>query len=51
MVRIGLEGRPLLATAGLVWSVDLPGQLQQILFEAAAGVVSPGPSHLAGSFC
>jgi DNA-binding transcriptional LysR family regulator len=38
MVRVSLEHHPLMATASLVWSGDLPRQLQQILFEAADGI-------------
>jgi DNA-binding transcriptional LysR family regulator len=41
MVRVSLEHHPLTATAGLVWSGDLPRQLQQILFEAADGITPP----------
>src|SRR5215510_5194260 len=33
MTAVRLEERPLTATAGLVWSGDLPRQLQQILFD------------------
>jgi DNA-binding transcriptional LysR family regulator len=38
MVPICLEQRPLAATAALVWSGDLPRQLQQILFDTADGI-------------
>lgn len=38
MVSVRLEQSPLVATAGLVWSGDLPRQLQQILFDAADGI-------------
>ena len=38
MAEVPLEGRPLTATAGLVWTTDLPRQLQQILFDSADGV-------------
>ena len=41
MVRVGLEGHPLTATAALVWSGDLPCPLQQVLFHAADGIASP----------
>jgi DNA-binding transcriptional LysR family regulator len=44
MVRVGLEGHPLTATAAIVWSGDLPRPLQQILFDAADGIVSPDPA-------
>jgi DNA-binding transcriptional LysR family regulator len=43
MVRVGLEHRPLLATAALVWSGDLPRTLQQILFDTAERVTSACP--------
>jgi DNA-binding transcriptional LysR family regulator len=33
MVRVGINGHPLTATAALVWSSDLPRSLQQILFD------------------
>src|SRR6266545_2757657 len=35
MVRARVEGSPFAATAGLVWSGDLPRQLQQVLFDTA----------------
>jgi hypothetical protein len=35
MVRAGLRGRPLTATAVVAWSADLPRQLQQVLFDTA----------------
>jgi DNA-binding transcriptional LysR family regulator len=38
MTAVRLEKRPLTATAGLVWSGDLPCQLQQILFDAADSI-------------
>jgi DNA-binding transcriptional LysR family regulator len=38
MIAVRLEERPLTATAGLVWSGDLPRQLQQVLFDAADGI-------------
>jgi DNA-binding transcriptional LysR family regulator len=38
MVRVRLDQAPLTASAGLVWSGDLPRQLQQILFDVADGV-------------
>jgi hypothetical protein len=43
MVRVGLQDRPLTATAALVWSSDLPRPLQQILFDTADRVTSPAP--------
>ena len=42
MIRVSLEGRPLTATAALVWSSDLPRPLQQILFDTADGVTPVG---------
>jgi DNA-binding transcriptional LysR family regulator len=39
MVPVRIERSPLDATAGLVWSADLPRPLQQILFDAADGIV------------
>jgi len=33
MVRARIQDRPLSATAALVWSVDLPSALQQILVD------------------
>ena len=45
MVRVGLEHRPLTATAALVWSGDLPRTLQQILFDTAERITSPGPAQ------
>src|SRR5580692_877094 len=44
MVRVGLEEHRLTATAALVWSVDLPRALQQILFDAADGIAPPDPA-------
>ena len=38
MVAVCLEEHPLSATAGLVWSSDLPRQLQQVLFDTADGI-------------
>ena len=37
MVPVRLQQHPLVASAGLVWSGDLPRQLQQVLFDAADG--------------
>ena len=45
MVRVGLEHHPLAATAALVWSGDLPRPLQQIIFDAAESITSPGPAR------
>jgi len=35
MVPVGIQARPLTATAGLVWHGDLPRQLQQVLVDTA----------------
>jgi DNA-binding transcriptional LysR family regulator len=45
MDRVILEHRPLAATAALVWSGDLPRTLQQILFDTAENIISPGPAR------
>ena len=39
MVPARVEHRPLTATAGLVWSGDLPRELQQLLFDTADSIV------------
>jgi len=39
MVRASVARSPLTARAGLVWSGDLPRELQQVLFDAADSVV------------
>jgi hypothetical protein len=41
MVRVGLEGSPLAATAVVAWSGDLPRRLQQVLFDTADAGLSP----------
>ena len=46
MVRVSIIGRPLIATAALVWNGDLPRPLQQILFDAADGATPPAPASL-----
>jgi hypothetical protein len=38
MVPARVEYRPLTATAALVWSGDLPRQLQQLLFDTADSI-------------
>src|SRR5579859_3758966 len=48
MVRVSLDHRPLTATAALVWSGDLPRILQQILFDTAESITSPGPARQVG---
>ena len=45
MTQVILEHRPLAATAALVWSGDLPRTLQQILFDTADQITSPGPAR------
>ena len=39
LVRARIDGSPLTAAAGLVWSGDLPRLLQQVLFDTADSVV------------
>jgi hypothetical protein len=39
MVPVRLDQHPLTATAGLVWSGDLPRPLQQVLFDATDGII------------
>jgi DNA-binding transcriptional LysR family regulator len=46
MVRVSIAGRPLTATAALVWNGDLPRPLQQILFETADDLTPPAPASL-----
>jgi len=46
MVRVGIAGHPLTATAALVWNGDLPRPLQQILFDTADGATPPAPASL-----
>ena len=41
MAQVCVAGQPLIATAALVWSGDLPRPLQQILFDTADGTVPP----------
>ena len=43
MVRVSIAGRPLTATAALVWNGDLPRPLQQLVFDTADGLT--GPAH------
>jgi hypothetical protein len=38
MVRVRLNQAPLTASAGLVWSGDVPRRLQQIFFDTADGI-------------
>jgi DNA-binding transcriptional LysR family regulator len=47
MVRVGLQRRPLIATAVVAWSADLPRHLQQVLFDTAdSGIASADPSSM-----
>jgi hypothetical protein len=46
MVRVSIAGRPLTATAALVWNGDLPRPLQQILFDTADRATPPAPASL-----
>jgi hypothetical protein len=45
MSLVSLEGHPLTAMAALVWHRDLPRLLQQLLFDAADGIVPPADNH------
>ena len=45
MVLVGIEGRPLTATAVLAWSGDLSRELQQVLFDAADSITPPPPAR------
>jgi DNA-binding transcriptional LysR family regulator len=47
MARVSITGRPLTATAALVWNGDLPRPLQQILFDTADRVTPSAPASLA----
>jgi DNA-binding transcriptional LysR family regulator len=44
MVRVRIHDRPLTATAALVWSVDLPRPLQQILVDTVYSITLPALS-------
>jgi hypothetical protein len=46
MARVSITGRPLTATAALVWNRDLPRPLQQILFDTADRAAPPAPASL-----
>jgi DNA-binding transcriptional LysR family regulator len=50
MVRVGIAGPPLTATAALVWHGDLPRPLQQILFDTADGATAPPAFPTQGRF-
>jgi hypothetical protein len=45
MVLVGLEHHPLTATAAVVWNGDLPRPLQQVLFDAADGIMPSAPTR------
>ena len=47
MVRVGIEGHPLTATAALAWRGDLPRELQQVLFDTADHITYDEPSAAA----
>jgi DNA-binding transcriptional LysR family regulator len=40
MVPVRIEQQPLVATAGVVWSSELPRKLQQLLFDTADGITA-----------
>jgi DNA-binding transcriptional LysR family regulator len=44
MIRVGIQDQPLTAMAALVWSIDLPRPLQQILVDTAYEVTAPALS-------
>ena len=46
MVLVGLEDHPLTAMAAVVWNGDLPRPLQQILFDAADGIMPAAPARI-----
>jgi DNA-binding transcriptional LysR family regulator len=46
MVLVGLEHHPLTATAAVVWNGNLPRPLQQILFDAAVGIMPSAPAQM-----
>ena len=46
MARVRPEGRPLTATAALVWNGDLPRPLQRILLDTADGFGAANPSRV-----
>jgi len=47
MVQVGLQRRPLTASAALVWSGDLPRPLQQMLFDTADSLTESAHPQLA----
>ena len=51
MTRVSIAGHPLTATAALIWSGDLPRQLQQILFDTADGLTPAHAPRLATTPC
>jgi hypothetical protein len=46
MARVSIQNQPLTATAALVWSIDLPRPLQQILIDTAYNVTTPALSRV-----
>ena len=44
MIRVRLDRGPLTATAAVAWSADLPGLLQQVLFDTADTAALPAAS-------
>src|SRR5262249_60566007 len=51
MTRVSIAGPPLPATAALIWTGDLPRQLQQILFDTADGLTPAHAPRLATTPC
>jgi DNA-binding transcriptional LysR family regulator len=49
MAQVNIAGHPLTATAALVWNRGLPRPLQQILFDAAAGLTPPARAALSSA--
>jgi hypothetical protein len=43
MVKVSLRNHPLTASAALVWNGNLPGPLQQMIFEAPDNLTTPAP--------
>jgi DNA-binding transcriptional LysR family regulator len=46
MIRVGIQDQPLTAIAALVWRIDLPRPLQQILVDTAYEVTPPALSDV-----
>jgi DNA-binding transcriptional LysR family regulator len=47
MVQVSLHEHPFTASAALIWNLDLPNSLQQMLVETADSLTAPAPSPLA----